>query len=172
MQGLIYSVAGILGRPGEYRDFEVTAPLPGVATGLARLGDRPVTAQLRAESVVEGVLVTGAVKGRATATCARCLRPLAVPVELELCELFGGPRHEVTGDGDAYRIEGLEIHLEQMLRDACALALPLNPVCSQGCKGLCATCGIDLNESSCDCAEQDMDPRWAPLAALRAKLET
>lgn len=171
MHAFTISVAEILGRPGTYRDVRLFEPLPGVRTALARLSDDPVRAELRLESVVEGVLLTGPVEGRVVAQCARCLKDLSTTVTPELCELFVTPGHEVPDDEDAYDVQGTDVDLEPALRDALALSLPLNPLCRDDCKGLCATCGTDLNAGACDCVEDDVDPRWAELDALRAKLE-
>jgi DUF177 domain-containing protein len=170
---LTLSVAEILGHPGAYRDFEVAAPLTGVGTTVARLAPDPVRAALRAESVVEGVLVTGRVATRVIATCARCLEEVPEAMSLEVCELFASPgRGGGEEDDAAYRVTEEEIHLEQMLRDSCVLALPFTPLCSAECRGLCASCGQDLNEGDCDCGEEGTDPRWAPLLELRERLET
>lgn len=170
MQDLTVSVAEILGRPGHFRDTELHEPLLGVRNALARLTEAPVVGRLRAESVVEGILITGRVTGSATLECARCLREFEGPVELQLCELFATPEHRHAED-DAYDVTGTDVRLEPMLRDALALALPLNPVCDPDCKGLCAVCGRDLNYGTCECRIEEADPRWAPLAALRQKLE-
>jgi uncharacterized protein len=89
---------------------------------------------------------------------------------VELCELFVAPGHEAPPEEEAYKVDGLEIDIEPMLRDAVVLALPLTPVCSEGCKGLCARCGQNLNEGGCACRDDDMDPRWAALSDLRDKL--
>ncbi len=169
MHGFLISVAEILGRPGTYRDVHISKPLPGVRTTLARPAGN-VEGRLRAESVVEGILVTGPVTGGAVMQCARCLKQLATDVEVETCELFYGPGHEPPADEDAYQVRGLEIDLEPMLRDAVALALPLNPLCDEHCKGLCARCGRDLNLKDCTCTEEESDPRWAALDALRDRL--
>ena len=107
--------------------------------------------------------------GDATLKCARCLTEFRGPVALDLCELYTTPGHELPDD-EAYRVQGSEIDLEPMLRDALVLALPLNPVCREACRGLCARCGRDLNDGDCDCEESEIDPRWADLAALREKL--
>ncbi len=136
---------------------------------MARLHD-DIDAELRAESVVEGVLVTGDVTGVAVLQCARCLKQLPSRVSVDVCELYYGPGHQPPKDEDAYSVTGVEIDLEPMLRDAIALALPLNPVCSEDCKGLCARCGKDLNLDDCTCTEVEGDPRWAALDALRDKL--
>ncbi|MGH2786612.1 MAG: YceD family protein [Actinomycetota bacterium] len=170
VQQLSVSVAELLGRPGAFRDIELSAPLPGVGVELARLTDDPIGARLRVQSVVEGILVTGRVEGATEVRCARCLTGLGSGVELEVCELFIAPGHEDPAD-DSYRVAGSEIHLEPMLRDAIALALPLHPLCRRDCKGICARCGAALNDGECDCREDGTDPRWAPLDALRAKLE-
>ncbi|CAN5730843.1 DUF177 domain-containing protein [soil metagenome] len=170
MQDLTVSVADILGRPGEYRDIDVQATLPGVRTALARLDDVPVGVALRAESVVEGILVTGRVEGRAALECARCLSERRAPVTLEVCELYVTPERRVA-DEDAYALTGTDMELEPMLRDALALALPLHPLCRDDCKGLCARCGRDLNDGWCDCREEETDPRWAALSVLRERLE-
>lgn len=168
-KGLKVSVAEILNRPGEYRELDVRPSFEDVQTELARLEARPLSAHLKAESVVEGILVTGHVAGEATLRCARCLSEFRGPVALDLCELYTTPGHELPED-EAYRVEGSEIDLEPMLRDALVLALPLNPVCREACRGLCARCGRDLNDGDCDCEESEIDPRWADLEALREKL--
>jgi uncharacterized protein len=172
LQGFTVPVAEILGRAGEYRELKIDSPLLGVETPLSRLKEEtPLRGDLRAESVVEGILVTGRLKGSAKLTCARCLKNFSAPMGIEVCELYAGPGHELPPEEDAYKVEGLEIDLEPMLRDALVLDLPLNPVCKQDCKGRCAHCGQDLNEGACACKEEDVDPRWAALSALRDQLE-
>ena len=172
MPDLRVSVAEILGRPGENRRFALAEPVPGIRIELAEVqGDEPLTADLRLESVVEGVLVTGPATAPARFRCARCLKEIAGQVDLEICELFAEPGHAV-GDEDAYRVEGDEIDLEPMLRDAVTLALPLNPLCDSDCQGLCAQCGAELATHTVDCIQEQPDPRWAQLDALREKLDS
>ena len=170
MQTLTVSVAELLGQPGKYRDISISHSLADLRTALARVDDAPVNGSLRAESVVEGILVTGTATGHVAAQCARCLSDLGTDVEVELVELFAAPG-SAPAEEDVYRIDGTEIDLEPMLRDALALALPLNPLCRRDCKGICAGCGADLNVAECVCSEDAPDPRWAPLDALRARLE-
>jgi uncharacterized protein len=163
------SVSEILGRPGEYRDVIVDAPVPDVATALAHIDQKPVHAELRLESVVEGVLVTGPVRAPMVLECARCLEEFSSVLSVNVCELFAGPGH-AADDDDAYSVDTDEIDLEPMLRDALALEMPLNPLCRSDCKGYCPHCGADLNAGTCDCRDQEVDPRWADLAVLREKL--
>lgn len=170
MQQLIVSVADILGRPGVGRDLHLEAVLPGVSNALVRVEDSPVRASLRADSVVEGVLVTGRVEASAAFACARCLNESRERVAFDLCELFVTPARELPAE-EAYRLTGTDMDLEPMLRDAVALALPLRPLCRVDCLGLCPTCGWDLNKGPCDCRDEQLDPRWAALSGLRERLE-
>ena len=170
MQELRVSVAEILGYPGEYRDIRLDRPISGVRTALARMSEGPVHAELRAESVVEGILVTGTVRAETTLSCARCLDEFPSEVGAQLCELYAAPGNEPSVEDEAYGVEGTEIDLEPMLRDALTLALPLHPLCREECPGLCARCGRRLDVGSCDCFQKETDPRWAELDALREKL--
>jgi uncharacterized protein len=120
--------------------------------------------------VMEGILATGSIEGETSLECARCLKGFSSAVEVEVCELYTAPGHEA--EDDAYRVQGTEIDLEPMLRDAVGLELPLNPLCRVECAGLCARCGKDLNQGACECVEDETDPRWDALAEVRAKLES
>jgi uncharacterized protein len=53
------------------------------------------------------------------------------------------------------------------MREQFYLALPMKPLCSEGCKGLCAMCGTNLNKGSCDCKREWEDPRLAALKELK-----
>lgn len=170
MAGFTLSVADILGRPGAYRDFVVDHPVEGVDTALAHLDTAPAHAALRAESVIEGILVTGRIEAKTKLECARCLKGFRGEVELEVCELFVAPGHESVDD-DAYRVSGTDIDLEPMVRDALVLALPLNPLCEEACGGLCVRCGRALVSGSCDCEQEELDPRWAALSQLKDRMK-
>jgi uncharacterized protein len=168
VQDFQVSVAEILGRPGTYRDVHLDGALEGIETPLAKV-DQGISGEVRLESVVEGVLATGTVEAGATFVCARCLKEMPAGMTVDLTELFYGPGHG-EGEDDAYRVTGMEVDLEPALRDAVTLALPLNPVCKEDCKGICARCGKDLNFEGCVCGIDEVDPRWAALDALRERL--
>ncbi len=169
MHKFTVSVAELLGKPGEYRDIALHEALEGISSALGRMGGEPIDARLRLESVMEGILVTGRADVGAVLQCARCLTEFPHALEVELCELYAG-RGAASDSEDAYRFTGTEVDLEPMLRDAVALALPLNPLCRDECRGICATCGSDLNFSACTCVEDSIDPRWAALDSLKERL--
>ena len=154
-------------RPGSMQKLTLRAEAPeslelatiGVPTGVA------LDLQLRLESVVEGVLVTGRVSGPVAGECARCLDPLTSQFEVDLQELYAYPESGVTED-EASRLEGDYLDLEPVLRDAVVLALPLTPLCRADCPGLCVVCGERRADVDCGHDQAPVDGRWAALSAL------
>ena len=59
--------------------------------------------------------------------------------------------------------------IDGLVREAVLLSLPLKPLCSEGCPGLCPICGVDLNKSHCECKRENTDPRWDQLKSLLKK---
>lgn len=134
---------------------------------------QPVELDLRLESVVEGVLVTGSVRATATGACVRCLEPVSLPVDVPFQELFAyadrAEHHREVGAEDdqteEYQLVGDLIDLEPVLRDAVVPSLPFQPVCREDCPGLCSQCGAPLAEDP-DHQHEVIDPRWGALQAL------
>ncbi len=155
-----------------------TVPSPAdMGVALARvLPGSPVELELRLESVMEGVLVSGSADVHVDAECARCLDPTSWDEVIEFNELFVYPATdsrgavvEELGDEDEDPLPKLQddmIDLEATLRDAVVLGFPLAPVCQSDCAGLCSVCGIKLDDNPGHLHEQ-LDPRWAALSALR-----
>ena len=167
---------GLQRRPGSMITVTRTAPAPeGLGVALARVAPgSPIDLDLRLESVLEGVLVSGAADLVVTAECARCLDPLDWEETVDLSELFAYPSTDARG---AVVEEGADendplptldddcIDLEPTLRDAVVLELPLAPLCRDDCAGLCAECGIRIDENPGHRHDRT-DPRWAALSAL------
>lgn len=64
-----------------------------------------------------------------------------------------------------------KIDLTEDVIDFANLALPMKKLCSDECKGLCVTCGTNLNHNNCSCADPEIDSVWAPLLNLKDKLK-
>ena len=122
---------------------------------------------IRLESVVEGVLVTGTATARAAGECVRCLDPLERELHASFQELYVYPDSGGADDEETLRLEGDLIDLEPVVRDAVVLALPLAPVCRDGCRGLCPECGMRLNADP-EHRHEAVDPRWAALTGYRS----
>jgi uncharacterized protein len=125
-----------------------------------------VELDLRLESVVEGVLVSGTAQVPLSGECGRCLEALSDELVVDLQELFAYAESDTAGDEETARMEGDLLDLEPLLRDAVVLALPLTPLCRKDCAGLCVDCGGRLDDLPADHAHDAPDPRWAGLAGL------
>ena len=64
-----------------------------------------------------------------------------------------------------------QIDLNELLREQFYLALPMKPLCQDGCRGLCPQCGTNLNQGACDCAPEWKDPRLARARSDQEKPE-
>ncbi len=96
------------------------------------------------------------------AICSRCLEPFVLEIPFEIFEEF----HEEAGPDDPsldyHRFLGDKIGLDVLVADAVAVSVPMAPVCSADCRGLCPQCGANLNLHPCDCITP-ADDRWGPL---------
>ena len=160
----LLDVRDLLAQPGASKRIARDELVQGMRTELASVSDeRPVRVELLLESVVEGILATGRVRGEMSFRCARCLKDFTNGFDLEVRELFA---HEPDEEHDEYPIVEEGIDLEPMVRDAVVLSMPFSPLCREDCLGLCERCGGDRNLGECACAPE-IDPRWAVLDRLQ-----
>ena len=145
-------VADLLAQPGARRTVRLAEPMEDLA-GSAAVVVGPVAVALDLERVSEGIVVRGSVSASWRAECSRCLGELRCPLEVHVDELF--EPHPVPGE--TYPLEGHELDLDQLLRDAVLLELPLAPHCEPPC----APPG--LRDAA---ADDEVDPRWAALSEL------
>lgn len=119
--------------------------------------------------------LVGRVGGTLELTCGRCLEPFTLPVESTF-DLRYVPRTENTGEGEReieeddlttafYTDE--HIDLGHLMAEQFYLALPMKPLCSEHCQGLCPLCGTNLNTGMCSCRPTWEDPRLAVLKGLK-----
>lgn len=167
-----------LGRsPGSQHQVSRTVEAPA-DLGIDVLGvpeGSPVELDLRLESVMEGVLVSGSATVELAGDCARCLEPIRDELTVDLQELFVYPDQQAAardqGDDEladeTSRLEGDLLDLEPLLRDAVVLALPFQPLCMDDCPGLCVECGARLADDPEHSHDAAIDPRWASLEALQ-----
>jgi len=121
--------------------------------------------------------LVGTLAGELELECSRCLEPFRLPIDAAF-DLRYHPASENTGEGErevrdddfsAAYYQNDEIDLEQLMREQFELALPMKPLCSDDCKGLCPICGVNLNRETCGCDRQWEDPRLAALRSLSAR---
>ncbi|HEY9305353.1 MAG TPA: DUF177 domain-containing protein [Mycobacterium sp.] len=168
---LAVNIARLGRRPGAMFPLHDVVPTPS-RIGLEMIGIQagaPLELDLRVESVSEGVLVTGTLTAPTTGECSRCLTPFSGQVEVRLTELFAYPdsiTDATTEEDEVGRVVGDFVDLEQPIIDAVGLELPFSPVCQPDCPGLCPHCGIALATAGPSHHHDEIDPRWAKLAAM------
>ncbi len=122
--------------------------------------------------------LVGQVKTTLELPCGRCLDAYTLPVDQSF-DLRYQPHTQASGDEAERELEEDdlttafyehdEIDLDHLLREQFHLALPMKPLCSDSCHGLCPVCGTNLNRETCACTREWQDPR---LDALRALTKT
>jgi uncharacterized protein len=154
-------------RPGSMRKLFRVVPAP------ADLGSEVIGVpegtdlqlDVRLESVMEGVLVSGTIRGRAAGECVRCLGDVECDVVADVQELYAYPDRAYDEDDEVRELVGDLIDFEPALRDAVVPVLPFQPVCSDDCPGLCSECGARLADDP-QHHHAATDPRWAALQSV------
>jgi len=121
--------------------------------------------------------LTGRVQTMLELLCSRCLEPFTRPVDAQFDLRYqpqalntSADEHEIQEDDLSTAFyENDQIDLGQLLREQFLLSLPMKPLCTDACCGLCPVCGTNLNRGDCDCTRTWDDPRFAALRELRKR---
>jgi uncharacterized protein len=110
-------------------------------------------------------VVRGELDAEGAADCDRCLEEFTLRFAVPFAAVILRDAGHETDDAETLVLHQRrgEIDLSDALREAVILALPQTKVCGDDCRGLCARCGLNLNEGSCSCEDDDVDPRWEGL---------
>ena len=161
---LLVDITPLRKQPGSVIRVQRGGRVPGLRLSASAVpeGDEvAVDAELAWAS--EDVVVTATVRAPWSGQCRRCLGTAAGEVVAEVREVY-----EPSSDGvETYALDGSQVDLAPLVRDAVLLGLPPAPLCDEGCQGLCPVCGANRNEARCSCETSPPDPRWAALDALR-----
>jgi uncharacterized protein len=123
----------------------------------------PVAGELSLIGTGRTVCLTGRVHTVLSLVCGACLRSFQQPLEFVVDEEFGrvpaqpdaGSTRGETALGPADFVVPVgpdeTVDLTEVVRQHLVLAMPIAPRCQDACRGLCATCGADLNLGPCTC---------------------
>jgi len=129
-----------------------------------------VEIRLRATYAGTGEIVArGSVSGALRHECTRCLKRVERVFDDDLTLVFVEKASEEREDGGAYVFEPTRSELDMSIavREEIILAMHPYVICKPDCRGLCQACGTDLNDGSCECTNDESDPRWAALRELK-----
>jgi uncharacterized protein len=138
----------------------------------------PIHISLRALHLHDLVEVEGRVGTMVRYSCSRCLKEFDLPVEEDFAVTYARHLpavHEEDDEGSELTAEDLglilfhgdDIDLTEAIQDQVIMALPVRPLCSDECKGLCARCGADLNQGACGCDRSDFNIKFSALKDLK-----
>jgi Predicted metal-binding, possibly nucleic acid-binding protein len=144
--------------------------------------DGPAVLHVKLQKTRSGVLLRGSTEVAVHTPCRRCLAdvhlrvPISFTLNLVAQAALNAAREDGADDGQAERggsfalervdeelFDGKTIDVDPLVREQVLLALPMHAACGEDCKGLCGTCGQNLNEGQCGCAQTQVDPRLAAL---------
>ena len=136
---------------------------------------QPVEIDSQFYKVDQEVVVQGILRSAVRLTCSRCAeefeQPLSVALNAVYLPLSGIASERAqeleAGETDVYAYAESVLNLTEMVRDKLLFAIPLQPHCMVGCKGLCPSCGANRNAISCQCAEEKLGSPFEPLKGLR-----
>jgi DUF177 domain-containing protein len=120
-------------------------------------------------------LVDGSIGTQVQVECDRCLQPVVFPVQTAFhLEYVTGAEYEalraVELSDDEMLVsvfDGEIVDIDEIVREQVLLSVPARVLCSQGCKGICTSCGSDLNLGDCGCETREIDLRWEALKKLK-----
>ena len=174
---LSYNVSALLrATPGTERRYPIEAVELPIAEDVKLA--KPIEGEVRLARTGRSILARAHVTTAIDGTCARCLRAVVAPIEVSIEEealpsidIDTGLPLDKDAEPDALRLDDHhELDLGEPIREAISLAEPITMLCRPDCRGLCLVCGIDMNDQpDHQHADDDIDPRFAALAAWRAE---
>jgi len=165
------NVSQLLKAPiGSIRNYEVKGIIDIAGNNKGSIaGDR--TKFLRTD---RGILAKVKLHTEVEVTCSRCLSSFNYPLTLNFEEEYfpkvavvGGTPSPLPGEPGCFTIDEHHVlDLTEAIRQYALLAIPMKPLCTANCAGLCPNCGHNLNQGPCNCPHRGGDPRWSKLKEL------
>lgn len=96
----------------------------------------------------QGIFFEGKLNAKVELECSRCLENYWQPIEIRFEEMYAFTLEQVT-DSELIIPDNAQIELGDLIREYAILGSPIQPKCSEDCKGLCVVCGGDFNKEDC-----------------------
>ena len=171
---MLYNVAQLMMEPtGSIRNYQLDEPFDGPQSSRDR-----ATGTVKILRTHQGVLVTARISTQVQTTCGRCLGGFQRLSSLTMEEESYPTVDPGTGqkmfppdesEGVVYIDDRHMLDLSDVVRQYVLTEIPIKPLCSDNCLGLCPECGTNLNEEKCKCDTAPADPRWGALSKLLAE---
>ncbi|WP_315114920.1 DUF177 domain-containing protein [uncultured Clostridium sp.] len=158
---MIVDLSDLLKKTITKKDIDITMEEKGFYDGIEYIAFlKPIKFEGEFNLIEDTISLNGTVTTTLELTCSRCLAKFAKEVEIPIEEKLS---KEENKDDDYIFIEGDVIDITEIIENNIIVSLPIRRLCNEECKGLCPNCGVNLNNSACNCGENDIDPRLAKL---------
>lgn len=163
---MLLNLASIIHEPGGVVPFSFSMDFSDVELGGIYPASEPVSIEGQVKNEAGVLLLSAVLRTNLHCVCDRCCTAyIAEYSENVQAVLVQELAHQENEDDWTFLLQGTDADLEDIMNTAFILNLDSKMLCSPDCKGLCGTCGKNLNEGSCDC-KKELDPRLAVLAQL------
>ena len=161
--------------------FKVNIPVGEIDFDTKLKQSSPLCAEGSARLITKAlgeVRVEGDLQVTVNGICDRCTEPASCELKNHFDLVYMPASDGATGGEDEIDEAGVEVgyydgnalELNEILREVVLLAMPMQMVCEEDCRGICPICGENKNQADCNCAPAMADDRWNKLRALRAEI--
>ena len=166
---MLLGLGSIIDRPGESVPFSCSVDLSDLLYGTCYPVSEPVVAEGTVRNTAGVLVMTGTIRTCMHGVCDRCANDfdcdVELPIDVVLVSEFANEENE---DEWVFPLEGDSADLDDIVRTVFVLNMDSKLLCKPECKGLCCSCGKNLNDGPCGC-QKELDPRFAALRQLLDK---
>ena len=152
--------------PGESKDLDCSINLGGIEIGGVNPFETPVLVKGRVENRLGVVTISYTAEYRMHYLCDRCLSDEYRDNKMSFEHILLNDPNAAGASDDYILTEGNSLDLDELVVSDILLELPTKLLCKDDCKGLCPSCGKNLNVGGCDCETKTVDPRLEVLRQL------
>ncbi|MDS0524923.1 YceD family protein [Clostridium sp. SHJSY1] len=127
------------------------------------VSDVEVTGEATSDNEI--VVIKAHMKSELELICSRCLEAFIYPVDIDIEERFTIDAN-LFDEEDVTFVDDDVLDIREIVESSIISTLPIKRLCREDCKGLCQSCGVNLNRETCNCNNDDYDPRLEGLRAL------
>ena len=152
-------------------EFQLDVPLSEPIDGINWSCSKNIKLNVEVQTTGDDFLVRMTVEADVDLICDRCAETFSRKINGKVQTLFtSGSTEGLNGEGGDLRsidVSANTLDLSQEMIDGLQFGIPEKILCDSTCRGLCPHCGVNLNETSCQCQDDQTDPRWEALKNIR-----
>ena len=159
------NISEILSNPSVVKNFEVEPDFDRIKL---RRASYPVVKKepfiLKVTKEDQKVRIRGNTQIDLFIPCDRCLDEVKTHFDIDIdCYVIPNKESDGIEDDEQSFMDGCILDVDKLITNEIVVALPSKVLCKEDCRGLCTTCGTNLNHGSCDCDKHSVDPRMAAI---------